>query len=157
LAYNHFLTDINNEIPENDDDEDDEDPPTRNSTYVANFASLDNFVMVLFDQDKTVVPKESSWFGSYAIPTEEDRETDEQDIIDMRDQPLYQEDWIGLRTLDEEGKVFSIVCEGEHMVIKDECWRPIVKRWCGHVDLEIPDERKQSLMLNIPSLLLQDW
>lgn len=113
--------------------------------------------MVLFDQDRTVVPKESSWFGSYAIPTDDDRNNDVPDIIDMRDHPLYQEDWIGLRTLDEEGKLFELVCEGEHMVLKDECWRPIVKKWCGQVDIDIPDPKSQSNVLEMPPLLLQDW
>ena len=33
--------------------------------YKKNLASLDALVLALFSEDKTVVPKESGWFGSY--------------------------------------------------------------------------------------------
>jgi palmitoyl-protein thioesterase len=95
---------------------------------------------VLFTQDRTVVPKESSWFGSYA-PKEEgeddalgaffDLGPDEEAIVPMRKQPLYVEDWIGLRTLDESGRVKLVSCEGEHMHISTECWQPLVKKYVG--------------------------
>ena len=84
LQTNSFLTGINGEVAE-----------TRNVTYRKNFESIENFVMILFASDKTVVPKESSWFGSYAPPAEDGLE--EQIVLPMRQQPLYLEDWIGLR------------------------------------------------------------
>jgi palmitoyl-protein thioesterase len=157
LRASTFLADINNEIPEDTDD--DEEPRSRNSTYATNFASLDNFVMVLFDQDKTVVPKESSWFGSYKIPTDDDEDSEDREIVHMKHQPLYKEDWIGLRKLDEEDKVFPIICEGEHMQIVEECWKPIIKRWVGQVDVKMTTERRianNAKTLDIP-LLIQDW
>jgi palmitoyl-protein thioesterase len=33
----------------------------------------------------------------------------------MKDTPLYTEDWIGLRTLNEAGKVAVLDCPGDHM------------------------------------------
>jgi hypothetical protein len=60
---NHFLTSINNEVP-----------TTRNATYAAHLAQLETLVLVLFERDRTVVPKESSWFGSYAPPPPEDED-----------------------------------------------------------------------------------
>ena len=126
----------------------------RNLTYAANLASLDNLVMALFDQDKTVVPKESAWFGSYAIPTDDDDDDFEKGpIVSMRKQRLYKEDWIGLRTLDEADKVFLVVCRGEHMKLDDECWRPIVSRWVGTIDMVKAVEAPAP---QIPSLLIQD-
>lgn len=133
LEANHFLTSINNERPD-----------SRNATYARNFASLSKLVLVLFSQDKTVVPPESSWFGSEAIPedgtsslniyTHEDpqqeRFLDDKVIIPMRLQPLYLGDWIGLRQLDERGDVLFETCEGEHMQIGD-CWKPLVKQFAG--------------------------
>lgn len=155
LQASSFLADINNEIPENTDD--DSEPRARNATYTANLASLDNFVMVLFDQDKTVVPKESSWFGSYKIPTDDDN-NEEGDIIHMKHQPLYKEDWIGLRKLDEENKVFPIVCEGEHMQIAEDCWKPIVKRWVGQIDVKKATPRQLDAKVTvIAPLMIQDW
>ncbi|KAG6920103.1 hypothetical protein DXG01_010171 [Tephrocybe rancida] len=102
LSANHFLTAINNEIPD-----------SRNHTYAKNLASLNKLVLVLFTEDKTVVPKESAWFGSEAAPTNFHPEQQQpmvgsaagKEIIPMRLQPLYQEDWIGLRKLDERGGV----------------------------------------------------
>lgn len=119
LAASRFLASVNNERVEE-----------RNATYKANFESLNKLVLVLFLQDETVVPKESSWFGAYAVP-EDDEGALEKTIVPMRMQPLYREDWIGLRTLDERGAVVLETCEGEHMVLTDECWQPLVRRFVG--------------------------
>jgi palmitoyl-protein thioesterase len=111
------LTSINNEIPD-----------SRNHTYAQNFASLSNLVLVLFSQDKTVVPKESAWFSSYA-PVEESQVSSTPSLIPMKQQPLYSEDWIGLKQLDQAGRVKLVACEGEHMQIARNCWEPIVKQY----------------------------
>lgn len=122
----------------------------RNATYGRNLQSLENLVLVLFAKDKTVVPKESSWFGSEAIPDETwhvtyedgDKEqialarlhwpsTDPDTIVPMRLQPLYTEDWIGLRALDERGAVHLESCPGEHMELQRSCWEWIVRKFCG--------------------------
>lgn len=141
LASNHFLTSINNEVDE-----------LRNETYAHNLASLETLVLILFTKDKTVVPKESSWFGSEAVDEddlmaepfpENIYETLEYagqvtvgsprtTIIPMRLQPLYVEDWIGLRELDERGGVILEACDGEHMQMGD-CWEGIVKKYVGGI------------------------
>jgi palmitoyl-protein thioesterase len=138
LASNHFLTSINNEIP-----------TSRNQSYARNIASLRKLILVLFTEDKTVVPKESAWFGSEAVPTEDVHFSvqDEQTplgrrpqsksvgstIIPMHLQPLYQEDWIGLRDLDERNGVLFEVCKGDHMQISD-CWEDLVRNFTGGRD-----------------------
>jgi palmitoyl-protein thioesterase len=33
--------------------------------YKKNLASLDALVLIMFSEDRTVIPKESGWFGSY--------------------------------------------------------------------------------------------
>jgi palmitoyl-protein thioesterase len=123
IAVNEFLVDINNE-----------DPIRRNTTYARNFASLHNLVLIMWRDEKTVVPRDSSWFGSFAPPQEDANGPypDHTDIIPMRLQPLYVEDWIGLRKLDETGRVHMELCEGEHMHLKTECWKPVVKRYVGN-------------------------
>lgn len=93
---------------------------------------------MLFSQDKTVVPKESSWFGSYAPPEEEGErlsdpnvKTEAKTIVPMRLQPVYLSDTFGLKTLDKRGDVLLETCEGEHMHLSDECWQPLVRRFVG--------------------------
>ncbi|TFK25516.1 palmitoyl-protein thioesterase [Coprinopsis marcescibilis] len=135
LEANKFLTSINNEKE-----------GERNGTYAKNLASLNKIVLVLFTEDKTVVPKESSWFGSEAIPGDDEvgmqqrigqrpfllniQRRDDREIIPMRLQRLYTEDWIGLRTLDTRGDVILETCEGEHMQVGD-CWKPLVLKFVG--------------------------
>ncbi|OSD01302.1 alpha/beta-hydrolase [Trametes coccinea BRFM310] len=121
-ARNRFLAPLNNEA----------DGAPQNATFKRNLAGLEGLVLVLFAADKTVVPKESAWFGSYAPPAEEDGVwPQEKTVVPMRLQPLYKEDWIGLRELDKSGRVVLETCEGEHMQLTDECWRPLVKRYVG--------------------------
>ncbi|KAJ7497100.1 palmitoyl-protein thioesterase [Mycena latifolia] len=124
-ASNRFLTSINNEIAD-----------TRNKTYARNLASLNKLVLVIFTEDKTVVPMESAWFGSEVV-VEELLPGDQQRIlaegrilVPMAGQPLYREDWIGLRELDERGGVVFAECEGEHMQIND-CWEALVREFAG--------------------------
>ncbi|KAI5123852.1 hypothetical protein M0805_005670 [Coniferiporia weirii] len=118
---NKFLTSINNEIPE-----------SVNETYARNLATLSNLVLILFTEDKTVVPKESAWFGSFAPPEDELEEaTRSKEIVPMRLQPTYLTDTFGLRTLDKAGGVLLETCIGEHMQITEDCWEPLVRRFVG--------------------------
>lgn len=86
----------------------------------------------MFSNDTTVVPKESGWFGSY-LPAENiaSAQSDPLPIVPMRKQPLYTEDWIGLKTLDERGAVVELICDGPHMHIARACWEPLVKQYVG--------------------------
>jgi palmitoyl-protein thioesterase len=111
-------------------------PGARNATYARNLASLDTLVLVLFEQDTTVVPKESAWFGAEAEPGDAAHLPAQvplaaaRPVVPMRRQPLYTEDWIGLRTLDERGAVIFETCAGQHMHIGD-CWEPLVRKYIG--------------------------
>lgn len=55
-----------------------------------------------------LVPKETSWFGYYP-----DGAWDP--VLPAQETKLYTEDWIGLKTLDEAGKVKFISVPGGHM------------------------------------------
>lgn len=70
INKNIFLADINNERSTNYD-------------YRKNLMKLRNFVMVMFEEDSMVIPKESSWFAFY---------TPGQDvnITKLEDSVLYQ-------------------------------------------------------------------
>ncbi|KAI0267048.1 alpha/beta-hydrolase [Gloeopeniophorella convolvens] len=120
LEVNRFLADINNEVP-----------AARNATYAPRLSALEHLVLVGFARDRTVVPKESPWFGSWAPPAEEDGRAPQKTIVLMREQPLYIEDWIGLRALDEAGRVVLAICPGEHMELAFVCWQPLIERYVG--------------------------
>lgn len=38
----------------------------KNETYIENFKKIEKLVLVLFERDSMVNPRESSWFGFYA-------------------------------------------------------------------------------------------
>ncbi|KAK2467819.1 hypothetical protein APHAL10511_000114 [Amanita phalloides] len=121
LSSNHFLTSINNEAEE-----------SRNGTYVDRLASLNQLVLVMFTEDKMVVPKESSWFGTESEDGTSDQVvlSETKGTVPMRRQQLYIEDWIGLRRLDERGGVVLEECEGGHMQIGG-CWERILRGRVG--------------------------
>lgn len=48
----------------------------------------------------------------------------------MRLQPLYLNDTIGLKSLDERGDLVLETCEGDHMRLSD-CWKPLVEKYIG--------------------------
>jgi len=96
LAVNQFIADINNE------------KTTKNSTYKQNLIKLNNFVLFEFTEDTVVVPKESSWFGYYPPG-------DLSTIVPIDQQPIYTEDWIGLKTLDQTNRLIFGKCPGDHM------------------------------------------
>lgn len=100
LDHNQFLLDINN------------DGPKKNSVYAERLASLTGFYMYIFSQDTVVVPKESGWFGIYDVSSER--------IKFLAEQPLYTEDWLGLKQLNERGALYFRQLPGEHLRIPDE-------------------------------------
>src|SRR6266536_1329095 len=51
LEHSNFLADVNNERA------------LKNQTYKENLEKLERFVMYLFEDDETVVPKETAWFA----------------------------------------------------------------------------------------------
>ncbi len=81
LEASNFLADINNERP------------IKNQRYKKNLASLTNLVLYMFENDTTVIPKETAWF----------EEVNGTEVTPLRARKLYADDWIGLRELDRNG------------------------------------------------------
>jgi len=98
-AKNIFLPDINQENG-------------INTTYRDNIKQLSNLVLVKFNQDSMVVPRESSWFEFYT-PGQD------KNITALRDSPLYTEDRLGLKYLDEAGKLHLMSIDGDHLQVPD--------------------------------------
>ncbi|MCJ1381180.1 hypothetical protein MMC17_004289 [Xylographa soralifera] len=109
LENSNFLADVNNERE------------FKNETYKQNLIMLERFVMYLFSEDKTVVPKESSWFSEVNATTGKETK--------LKDRPIYQEDWLGLKTLDEHNKLEFKLTEGGHMQLTDELLKGVFKQY----------------------------
>ncbi|KAJ0961870.1 hypothetical protein J5N97_029698 [Dioscorea zingiberensis] len=102
LEYASFLPRLNNERPNE-----------RNSTYKERFSSLNTLVLIMADNETVLVPKETSWFGYYP-------EGNWFPILSPHQTPLYKEDWIGLKTLDDEGRVKFISVASDHFGVPEE-------------------------------------
>uniref|UniRef100_A0ACD5VIN6 Uncharacterized protein n=1 Tax=Avena sativa TaxID=4498 RepID=A0ACD5VIN6_AVESA len=96
-----FLPKLNNEIPSE-----------RNATYKERFSSLENLVLIMFESDAVIIPRETSWFGYYP-----DGAFDP--VLPPQKTKLYEEDWIGLKALDDAGRVKFVSVPGGHLGISD--------------------------------------
>lgn len=94
-----FLPKLNNEIPSE-----------RNATYKERFSSLNNLVLIMFEHDTILIPKETAWFGYYPDGAF-------HPVLSPNQTDLYKEDWIGLKTLDESGRVHYVSVPGNHLRI----------------------------------------
>jgi len=71
-------------------------------------ARLKLFVMIMWRNDTMIKPKESSHFQFY-------RPGQATEIEPLEESTLYQEDWLGLRQLRQDGLLHRLVMEGDHM------------------------------------------
>jgi palmitoyl-protein thioesterase len=111
LVSSNYLADINNERA------------LKNRNYKENLSSLNKFVMFIFKNDTTVIPKESGWFAEV--------NTTSGQVTLLRDRPIYKEDWLGLKTLDEKGSLVFETLKGDHMQISKEQLRSVMKTYFG--------------------------
>ena len=109
LENSNFLADINNEREK------------KNATYVENLKKLERFVMYQFEDDTTAVPKQSSWFAEYNATSEKETK--------LQDRKIYKEDWLGLKWLDERGRLFFKKTEGGHMQLDDKVLTEVFKSY----------------------------
>jgi len=91
-----FIAEINNE------------KAVKNESYAVNLATLENFVLVKHTEDGMVEPRESEHFEFYT-PGQSDV------ILPLRESPIYVEDRIGLKALDEAGRLHFLDVEGDHL------------------------------------------
>jgi len=66
----------------------------------------------MFSEDTMVYPKESAWFWEL--------QADEETVLPVDQTDFYINDYIGLKALDEAGKVIYETFAGEHLDITTE-------------------------------------
>lgn len=93
-----------------------------NRTYIKNIARLDKLVLVKFNQDRTLVPKESAWMW-------DTESSDESTPIPFNQTDSYMNDLIGFQSLDKAGKIDFLSVEGEHMKIPDKDLESIATKY----------------------------
>ncbi|KAH8694978.1 palmitoyl-protein thioesterase precursor, partial [Talaromyces proteolyticus] len=116
LEHSNFLADINNEREE------------KNTNYRNNLVSLNRFGMFMFEDDTTAIPKESAWFAEVNQTSGE--------VTTLRERALYKEDWLGLRTLDEQEKLDFKTVPGPHMQLTDKVLTQIFEEYFGPVEVD---------------------
>lgn len=95
LAHNPFLPDINQEHVE------------KNPSYKERLLGVERLVLYRFTRDSVVVPRDSAWFSYFDDTVGQ--------LVPLAQQPLWTEDWLGLKQLSEAGKLEFKEIEGEHM------------------------------------------
>ena len=93
------------------------------------FSSLEKVRLIKSAGDTVISPKNSSWFEFY------DKEG--RNIIPLKESDFYKNDNIGLRKLDEEGKLEFVEFREEHVLYN------IVEYYEGIVDFFLDEEQKQ--------------
>ncbi|VVD03240.1 palmitoyl-protein thioesterase 1 [Leptidea sinapis] len=94
-VHSEFLSDVNNEV-------------SINKTYIDNLSNLEHFVMVKFENDTMVQPKETEWFSFYE-PGQAKK------IITLQESDIYLQDRLGLKKMDEAGKLVFLSQPGDHL------------------------------------------
>merc|ERR1711964_736690 len=103
LQKSRWLADVNNERPE------------KNATYRENMMSLTNYVMVEAMSDSMVHPHVSEQHAYYKWGQMEETEQ-------LKDTEGYKGDWIGLKSLDEAGRLAHITYKGDHLRWSRDFW-----------------------------------
>lgn len=71
------------------------------------FKSLSKVMLVKFESDTVIYPKETAWFQSLA--------PDGKTVLPLNATHFYQEDYIGVRELNEAGKIQFVSLPGDHL------------------------------------------
>jgi len=100
INYSSFLADLNNERKD------------KNPKYKEKILELEKMMLVMSLKDTVVFPKSSAWFEFY------DRRG--MEIIPLRESEFYKKDFIGIRELDELGKVTFVRLTGRHTIFTDK-------------------------------------
>lgn len=119
LEMSGWIADVNNDREE------------KNGVYRERVVRrLSRLVMLMWSGDETVVPKESAWFAELEREEDEDDEA-KRKVRWLRETEGYKGDWIGMKTLDQEGRLEFLEVEGGHMELDDDVLKELFKVYLG--------------------------
>lgn len=110
LEHSHLLADINNER-------------AVNVSYKNKIESLEKLVLIAFEDDTTVVPKESAWFF--------DTNPLSGETIPFNKTKIYLNEYLGLASLDKAHKIEFLTLPGRHMEIPETFIVDIARTYLG--------------------------
>jgi palmitoyl-protein thioesterase len=90
----------------------------KNATVKANWLKLNQLLMIEADKDTMLVPRNTELGGMWAWGSQGNKAP----IVTLQASEGYQGDWIGLKTLDQLGKLRNSTFEGEHIRFTSEYW-----------------------------------
>jgi len=110
LEHSQWLADVNNAREQKDE------------KITARMKSLNFYMASAGSDDKVVQPRESAWhtFWPWGGPQKESA------VMDWRKTESYKGDWLGLKTLDEQGKLEFNMYEGGHTQYNSSWWQSTV-------------------------------
>ncbi|KAF4547911.1 Palmitoyl protein thioesterase-like protein [Elsinoe fawcettii] len=144
-----WLADVNNERD------------VKSEKYRGRLGSVERFVMYGFEEDATLLPKETAWFAEV--------NTTSGAVTRLRDRLMYAQDWLGLKILDEREKlIFRMVKKAGHMDLSEKLLRRTFEEFFGpsrHLpkvlqeeDIEtVPEEVENKWRGHDISLMHRDW
>jgi palmitoyl-protein thioesterase len=74
-----------------------DDPTSFNPDFRMNLTQVKNFGMFMWENDSIIIPRESAWFANW---------DSYHRLKYLRDSIGYQEDYVGMQTLDKAGKLW---------------------------------------------------
>jgi palmitoyl-protein thioesterase len=126
LEHSNFLADLNNERAE------------KNGEYARNLGAAEDFAMYVFEDDETVIPKESAWFADV-----DTRSDGDGNVTLLRERAMYREDWLGLKKIDERGGLHFLTAPGRHMQLSDEILTDAMGKFFGPLKRVAKGARKE--------------
>lgn len=94
LKGSTFLPELNNEESQ------------FNEEYKRKMSDLEKLILIKFEKDTMIIPKETAWFQFY---------NEKKELLGFRDTDEYKQDLIGLKVLDENGKIEFFSIDGDHL------------------------------------------
>ncbi|KAJ1343430.1 hypothetical protein BSLG_002019 [Batrachochytrium salamandrivorans] len=109
LEKSAFLADINNERE-----------GATHSAYAHRIKRLDKLILVQFENDTMVVPKETAWFSYYNA---------DGVLLPLQEQPVYTHDLLGLKALDLAGRLDFITLPGNHLHLPENTFEDLLSTY----------------------------
>jgi len=89
----------------------------KNATYRNNILSLNKMLLIYSTNDTIIIPNTAPWFQHY-------KEGQDVEVVEFRDTEQYLGDWLGLQTMDIQGRLLM------HSV---PCGHTQIPRGCGKI------------------------